>query len=395
MTEDARSTGSGEPKDTPVGPPPTVTPADAVGGPPPTDGPTPAPPPPPTQTAPAGAPPPPSGTTTAVMDPPPPPPPAVVERRRDRPGMSLLPISLGVGLLAAAIVLSAARTRSDGDLDWSNYTVGLGATAVLVLVALVSLLGGVGRTREELATWPGAIGVLGVGAMLGVGLEDVSGADDWLPYLVGGVVVLLSVLGYVAIRRGAFVVTAILGLGLVYLQACDDLLSDIGDDDGAIVAAAAVAVFVLVVTAVGWILPTRALSGVVAGVVGVIGFNGVLLVLVISQAFAPFFSLDMIGGEDGAASGAEGPKADFDTDVYVILALAAVLTLVWALAAALNGNPGFTVLAIAMPASVVPTATFVLVVDHPTWWGAALAVAGTLVLALVGLQQLLARKRRA
>ena len=120
--------------------------------------------------------------------------------------------------------------------------------------------------------------------MLGVGLEDIDGSEDWLVYLVGGVVVLLSVVGYAAVRRGAFVVTGILGLGLAYIQLADDVIVDIGDDDDqAIIAAATIAVFVLAVTAVGWLLRTRALSGVVAGVIGVVGLNAVLLVLVVSQ----------------------------------------------------------------------------------------------------------------
>ncbi len=97
------------------------------------------------------------------------------------------------------------------------------------------------------------------------------------------------------------------------------------------------------------------------------------------------------GGDPGpmtsiTSSSPGGP--DYDNDVYVILGLAALLTLVWALAASLNGNPGFTVLAIAMPATVVPTATFVLAVEHPTWWGVGFAAAGAILLGLVGLKQL-------
>ena len=80
--------------------------------------------------------------------------------------------------------------------------------------------------------------------------------------------------------------------------------------------------------------------------------------------------------------------------VSIILAMAAVLTLLWALAAALDGNPGFTLLAIAMPATLVPDATFVLMVEHPTWWGGGFAAAGGVLLALVALKQLLGRKRQ-
>ncbi len=69
------------------------------------------------------------------------------------------------------------------------------------------------------------------------------------------------------------------------------MLVDIGDDDDqAIIAAVTIAVFVLAVTAVGWLLRTRALSGVVAGVIGVVGLNAVLLVLVVSQLISSFFS---------------------------------------------------------------------------------------------------------
>jgi hypothetical protein len=399
MTEDAPSTGSGESNDTP----PAVAPADAVGDRPTTQGPAPAPPPPPAaQTAVVGAPPPPGGATTAVMDPPPPTPPTPVAEPPARPGMGLLPIALGVGLLAAAVVLSTARSRSDGDLDWSNYGVGLGATAVLLLVALAAAVVGSGRSREELVTWPGSIGILGVGSMLGTGLEEIDGSEDWLAYLIGAVVAGLSVVGYVAVRRGAFVVTAILGLGIAYIQLADDVIIDIGDDDDqAIIAAATIAVFVLAVTAVGWLLRTRALSGVVAGVIGVVGLNVVMFALVALQLVGAFFSGFDSGGE---SSGGDdpfsqnyyvGPKADdFDNDVYIILGIAAILTLLWALAAAVNGHPGFTVLAIAMPATLVPTATFVLMVEHPTWWGVGLAAAGAILLGLVALKQILGRKKQ-
>jgi len=400
MTEDAPSTGSGEPQDPQPGPPPTVAPAVASGDRPLTDGPAPAPPPQPAETAVVGAPPPPGGTATMVADLPPPPPAApTLPDQPKRPGMGVLPIAIGVGLLAAALVVSTTRSRSDGDLDWSNYSVGLGATAALLLVALVAAVVGSGRGREELVTWPGAIGILGAGSMLGVGLEDVDGSDDWLAYLVGGVVVLLSVVGYVAVRRGAFVVTGILGLGIAYAQLADDVLLDIGDeDDQAIIAAATIAVFVLAVTAVGWLLRSRALSGVVAGVIGVVGLNIVMAFLAFQQLFASMFGdfdVMMSGTDDYTEQTLSSPKPpDYDNDVYVILAIAALLTLLWALAASLDGNPGFTVLAIALPATLVPTATYVLMVEHPTWWGAGFAAAGAILLGLVGLKQLLSGKKQ-
>lgn len=400
MTEDAPSTGSGEPQSTPPpppGPPPTVAPSDASAGRPLTEGPAPAAHPAAStpETALAGGPPPPAATGTMVADPPPPPAAAAPAAAPKRPGMGMLPIVVGVGLLAAGLVISASRSRSDGDLDWSNYSVGLGATAVLLLVAVAAIAVGSGRGREELVTWPGAVGILGAGVMTGIGLEDIDGSEDWLAYLVGGVVVLLSVVGYIAIRRGAFVITAIVGLGIAYIQFADDVLVDIGDeDDQAIIAAATITLFVLVVTAVGWFLRTRALSGVVAGVIGVVGLNAVLLVLVVAQLVESFFSFDVPAEGSGGPMSSIALSSEYDNDVYVILALAALLTLVWALAAALNGNSGFGVLVIAMPATVVPLATAVLAVEHPTWWGVGFAVGGALLLIAVGIKQLLARKKQ-
>jgi hypothetical protein len=344
---------------------------------------------------PAGPPPPPggfasdspaTGATTVVAPPPPqaPTPPGAADAPR-RPGTVGLPVALGTGLLAAAVTLSTLRSRSDGDLDWSNYGVGLGATAALLLIAAASALLAEGRRREELVAWPGAVGVLGVGSMVGVGLQDVGALDDALAYIVGGVILVLSAVGYLVVRRGALVVTAILGFGLIYVQLFDDVFSDLGDeDDAVIIVAAAIAIFVLLVTAVGWLLRARAVSGVFAGALGVIAYNVLLIALVAVRAFQDAIAgMDMLGddGERGRSGGRIGGE-DLDNDVYVILAFAALLTVLWALAAAANGHPGFTVLAIVMPATVVPTATFVLAVEHPTWWGAGLAAAGAVLLAV-------------
>ncbi len=309
---------------------------------------------------------------------------------RSRPGITGALTAVGVGLLAAAVVLSASRSRSDGDLDWSNYSVGLGATAALLLVALAAT-GLVRRRtnptgREQLVTWPGTMGILGVALMIVVGLEDQTSLDDVLAYIVGGVVVGLSVLGYLASRRAAFVVTAILGLGVIYGQVFDDVFSDIGgEDDGYIIVAVAIAVFIVGVTVLGWALPTRATSGVVVAVWGVVAYAALLTFMAVYQAIGAWFGgFSMPGATEGAPSDVmptEGSGVpDFDNDVWIILALAAGLTVLWALAAAWTDHSGFTLSAIAMPVATVPLATVVLAVEHPTWWGVALAGAGAVLL---------------
>jgi hypothetical protein len=327
--------------------------------------------------------------------PPPPPPPSGVPApaKPPRPGFTGAFTAIGVGLLAAAIVVSTSRSRMDGDLDWSNYVVGLGATAVLVLVALVATA--VVRRKDdevargELVTWPGVVGILGIAAMLGVGIGDQDWIKDVFEYVEGGVITGLAVLGYLASRRAAYVVTAIGGLAIIYFNAFDDVVGDkIDDDSGMITVAVAITVFVVGITVLGWVLPTRATSGVVVAVFGVAGFAGLMITMAVTKVFSGMFFGPMMsfGGDDmDMDMGGKPDSLDFDNDVWVILALAAVLMVIWALAAAWTSNSGFTICTILMPAIVVPIATFVLAVEHPTWWGVAVAAAGAVLLALGGL----------
>lgn len=362
-----------------------------------TSGPGSAPPPPPDPGTTAIDPTPvPAGPATMVADgPPPPPPPGPVTPtppKPVRPGLTGALTAIGVGLLAAAIVLSTVRSRIDGDLDWSNYIVGLGSTTVLVLVALVATA--VVRRRDdavargELVTWPGVVGILGIAAMLGVGIGDQDWVDGWFGYLEGGVITALAILGYLASRRAAYVVTTVGGLALLYFNAFDDLFGDsVDDDNGMITVAIAVTVFVVGVTVLGWVLPTRATSGVVVGVWGVLAFAGLLITMAVTKVFSGMFFGPMmaIEGDDSGSGFGQSDSLDFDNDVWVILALAALLMVMWALAAAWTGHSGFTICAILMPAIVVPLATFVLAVEHPTWWGVAVAAVGAVLLAVGGL----------
>ena len=196
----------------------------------------------------AGAPPPPAVGTglpgpTGPGDP----------TRAARAGTTAGLVALGAGLLGAAVVIAGFRSRSGDDgLDWSTYGVGLGATAVLLVIAVLGALAGRragGRAREEVVTWPGTVGILATGLMIGIGIDR---DDHWVGYLIGGVMAVLAVIGYAAARRAAFVVVAILGLAIVYALLFDDLLADsIGSDHPQVTGAALVVVFVVVVTLVG------------------------------------------------------------------------------------------------------------------------------------------------
>lgn len=294
-------------------------------------------------------------------------------------------VAVGTGLLAAAIVISGVRSRDDGDLDWSNYGIGLGAAALLLLIAVTGALSARragGRAREEVVTWPGVTGILGTALMIGIGIDK---DDPWVVYLIGIVIIALSAIGYVAARRAAFTITGLLGLALVYGQAFDDLLADsIDEDNGFVVGAAVVGVFVLAVTLLGWLLPSRAVTGVVVGAAGVVTYVGIMTALIAFRYLSEFFGPMMFGAEDDLDGLGADPAGDLggfkESDVWWILAFAAVLTLLWALAAAISNHPGFSILAIVMPALMVPLASVALAAEHPSRWSAVVAAAGGVLL---------------
>lgn len=302
--------------------------------------------------------------------------------RATKAGPTAAIVALGTGLLAAAVVIGAFRSRSDDDLDWSNFGVAVGATAVLLVIAILGALSARrsgGRAREEVVTWPGAVGILALALVIGVGIDDDS---SWVGYLIGGTIVVLAALGYLAARRPAFAVVAILGLGLLYLVAFGDLVAEhLGDGHLGVTAALVLLVFVVAVTLVGWALPSRALTGVAVGVVGAVGLTGIMAAYVAARYFLEFFGGMSGFGDFEEAGGDPIPGTGFqESDVWWVLALSAALVVLWALAAAITNHSGFTILAIALPTTVVPLASAALAAEHPTWWAAILAAGGGVLL---------------
>ena len=77
---------------------------------------------------------------------------------------------------------------------------------------------------SELMAWPGAFGAVAAGLMVGVLMDD----HALTGYVAGGVVVALSAAGYyLLVRRGAFVVSTILGLLVVYTSVVNDIFDAI------------------------------------------------------------------------------------------------------------------------------------------------------------------------
>ncbi|MGA8255773.1 MAG: hypothetical protein WB767_04280 [Nocardioides sp.] len=285
-------------------------------------------------------------------------------------------VALGVALLAAAIVQSAVYARSDGDLDWKYYGVGLGAAIVLLLIApLAVVFVSDAAMRTAVGSWPAAFGALGLGLMVAIGMED----NDAVPWVVGGLILGLSVVGWVLARGGAPTVTAVLGLGVLYARAFDEVVGVDESDTGVATVGAGLLVFVVGVTVLGWLLPaTRALTGVVVGVIGLIGFIAIMAVIGLSGFFGAFvpFALDPSAPLSSGAT-------DVDQDTYITLAYTAGLVLVWALASLLSHHPGFRVLIVTLTAAILPLAVFNLGVDDPNWVALGAALLGAVVVLLV------------
>jgi len=388
--------------DGPPPPPPMMTPADA----PDTELAQPAPPASPTTTMVPTAP---DGTPAEGYDGTPPghaggPVRPEFPMRASRAGLTGAVVAIGTGLLAAAIVIACFNARDEnGDIDWSHYAVALGASAGLLLIAVlgaVSSRRAGGRAREEVVTWPGVVGSLGAALCIGIGIDK---DDDWVAYLIGAVLVVLGALGYLAARRAAFVLLAILGLALVYGVALDGVVSDaVGDGHPQVVMAVLVALFVVVVTLLGWALPTRAVTGVVVGGFGLAVFVGIMASFVVTRFLGGLFG-GFLGGfgdlpgtsdQTGGAGGIDDTEglggfgeADLfgqagfqESDVWWVVALFALLIVLWALAAALSNHSGFSILAIAAAGVLVPLTAAALAVERPSVWAAVLAATGGVVL---------------
>ncbi|GAB6986601.1 hypothetical protein [Nocardioides pyridinolyticus] len=257
------------------------------------------------------------------------------------------------------MVLSAYYSRLRPGLDWSNYVVGLVATAGLLGIAVLAhrlaVSAGTGPTSDAVA-WPGAFGVVAVGLMVGVALDDHAATA----YVAGPAVLVLSFVGWLVSWRSPFVVSGILGLFVVAAQAFGDVVGVDGDEH-VWPAALALVVFAVAVTAAGWPLPSRVVSGVTAGTIAAVGLASLTGLLAISGIFSAAYAMPVPDPEQPTVS-----------DTWTTLAY--------------TGAQGFRILMVATAVAVTPLATIALQVEHPTWWGVVLGGVGGVAL-LVALRQ--------
>lgn len=343
--------------------------------------------------------------------------------------------AIGVGLLSAAVFVSAMHARSTFDIRVDGSSSGLDLAVYLIGVAAVLVLAGIAVaglaveriTEPTVVSWPGAAAALGSGLMLGVLID--SGPEDL--YAGAALTLTLSLTGLWITRAAPFVVTGLAALSLLYGQGFDDLVdfSELEGGDSFITVGAAITAFVIAVSVAGWFLrETPALTAVLTGIGGLVAlvllFQALAFTGLVSTSFdeasasmaeeyssGEEFLCGMETNEDGSPvdEGAVedcyeeqfeegGFEEDFDSDLrvsdlfspsgevkrnlYIVLGFALLLAGFWTVFGMATGHVAFRILVAADVAIMIPAATMALVVEHPAWWEIALIVLGGLVLVI-------------
>lgn len=226
--------------------------------------------------------------------------------------------------------------------------------------------------------------------MVGVLMDD----HTLTGYVAGGAVVAVSSAGYyLLVRRGAFVVSTVLGLLVVYAAVFDDIVgADLDGDNPGVLVGAAVLVFAVMVTIAGWFLPeTQVLSAAVAGAIAVVSNAGVLAGLAVVATFTRAFGggfTEFEGEGNGYASEPDGNLDPYNNDAWLVLVFSLLLVAGWAYLTWRTGHVVFPLLMATMCATVIPLVTAVIAVEHPTWWEVVVGLVGGGVLLLAGFRAL-------
>lgn len=286
-------------------------------------------------------------------------------------------VAVGIALLVTTVVISTVYSRKRDDLDWSNFLLGLAAAVALVALSIgAGLLVRSGPYRSVLVGWTGAFGAIALGDMLAVWMDDAS-ATVWV---VGAVILAVSVVGYLLSQEAALTLSAVVGLALLYGKFVDvvglgDKVSD--GDNGLIWFGAIVLVFTLAVTAVSFATPHRVLIGVTVGAATVISYA-------VGIGFVAFFSVFATGLSSDGPGG--DPLKAYHNDMYLTLLYSLVLVAAWAVCGYLTAHPGYRLLIIGILATIVPIATAVLSVSHPSYWSLVVGLIGGVVLLVAAYQ---------
>lgn len=291
-------------------------------------------------------------------------------------------ITLGTGLVGAAVLLSTVFTHARGSLDASNFVLGLlGALGLLGLAVAAYLLVREPARRTALAAYPGAVGTAAAGLVL-LTAADFDAASQWL---AGLLTLALAAVGYGLTRQVPYVVAGICGLALFVAKLVMQLTGltsahvTSGHVPGHLLIWISLGLwaFTEVVTAGAWFLPGflpgRHIVAVWLGSVALAGNIVAMLVLYVVALIVKALTGSLVGLVSGGPS-----RSSFysNGDVAVTLIFTAVAIVGWAYLYFVSGVAGYRVLMLSAGAYIPAVAAVVIAVSHPSVWELVLGILG-------------------
>lgn len=287
---------------------------------------------------------------------------------------------LAAGLLATAYVV-AAIVDQNKDTSWQSTVVLLGSALLVAGAAAAWLL----LLRDDAwAGWvSGVLGAVGVAGLL-FSLLVLWDSSDTAVYLTGLLMLAGGAAGFWFLKGQLFTLVAVFGGVLVLGQIFIDSLGGSGDEGDILTVGIAFLFYGLVVGALGWFLGARRLLGFVG--LFIAGF-AMFLVMILNGAFLRVVvAFSDPAALDSFSDGSTTPDS-VRTDIRVAMFLGLLVVAIAALAHALDGFVGFSVLAFVGAAVLPVTAFYSWDAEHPLRWAVGFAFIGTLGLAaIIGVQ---------
>lgn len=321
---------------------------------------------------------------------------SVIPADADRRRWTLLLRGVGAAaVLGAALLLGAllvvTQLADQEDFNWKAFVVLLvAAIAVSAVGVAAALFGGIPDHRRWIASALVASGVFATALVLHILLRD----QDWSTYLVGALLLVGGVAAYLWLRGAALTVVIVLG-GLLVLS---QLISDIVDDgaDSTLGPGIAFTVYGLVVVAAGWRFSSRHVTGLLGGIIALVGMLQVIYLSVFLSFGSSFVPEPDAAGTGGDSTDLSIP--DFNGDLWTSLVIGLLVCVGLAALYAYSDYVGYLVLAFVGAALLTFSALSILQTDNRLWISVIFCAIGGLLLAAAVLRELLARgtgRRRA
>jgi hypothetical protein len=264
---------------------------------------------------------------------------------------------VGGGLVVAAVLVANTLANRRRDFNWPAFMVEL--IAGLVIIAGAYAVWRLLPSKDATAGMSSGVasGLVALGAVaLGLVIATAMDGRSPTPYIVGLVMFGLSAGAYWLLRGTILTISALTGLALFYGNAVNDTIAP----DSALGVTLVIVLFGVITVAGGWILPSRHLTGVIGGIIALLG------VLVSS-----------VSGVTPTGPAVEAQSSDTGAVIVIgLLVTAALFALhVW------SGYPGYAVLGVAGAALVPSVGLRAGHPDHMLWWSAGIAVLGCAALA--------------